>query len=39
MNDYGIEGFGTIGSNATTQVNPNYYGKGANEDPLKDLIG
>ena len=39
MNDYGIEGFSTIGSNTTASVNPNYYGKTTTEDPLKDLIG
>ena len=40
LNDYGITSFGTIGSNTPVQnVNPNYYGKTATEDPLKDLFG
>ena len=40
MTDYGIEGFGTIGSNTTASVNPNFYGKSkTNDEELQGLMG
>lgn len=38
MNDYGVSGFGTIGSNTQTTVNPNYYGKQQKYDEFGNLV-
>ena len=40
MSDYGISGFGSIGSNTPTEsTNPNYYGKTNQKNELEDLMG